>query len=127
MSLLWLNARSYLKYKERGSPLPRSYDSKKAVFMSRPTAIPVADALTSLHGWTAVTDKIAIQKTFVFADFKEAFGWMARIALKAEQMDHHPEWFNVYKTVNVTLTTHDADGVTSLDVELAAFMDKCAG
>ena len=96
------------------------------MIMPRPTAIPVATALTELTGWTACASKYAIEKTFVFADFKEAFSWMTRIALKAEQMDHHPEWFNVYKTVNVTLTTHDANGVTSLDVELAAFMDKCA-
>jgi 4a-hydroxytetrahydrobiopterin dehydratase len=87
----------------------------------------VSDALSSLRGWTASTKKTALEKTFVFSDFKEAFGWMTRVALKAEQMDHHPEWFNVYKTVNVTLTTHDADGVTELDVELARFMDACAG
>jgi 4a-hydroxytetrahydrobiopterin dehydratase len=95
--------------------------------MTRPSAIPVATALAKLKGWTAATDKDAIEKTFVFPDFKEAFGWMTRVALKAEQMDHHPEWFNVYKTVNVTLTTHDAGGVTELDVELATFMDGCAG
>jgi 4a-hydroxytetrahydrobiopterin dehydratase len=94
--------------------------------MSRPTAIPVSDALAQLSGWTASSSKEAIEKTFVFADFKQAFGWMTRVALKAEQMDHHPEWFNVYKTVNVTLTTHDAGGVTALDVELAGFMDGCA-
>jgi 4a-hydroxytetrahydrobiopterin dehydratase len=95
--------------------------------MTRPTAIPVATALAKLQGWTAATAKDAIEKTFVFSDFKEAFGWMTRVALKAEQMDHHPEWFNVYKTVNVTLTTHDAGGVTELDVKLATFMDACAG
>ena len=94
--------------------------------MTRPTAIPVADALAQTKGWSAALDKNAIEKTFVFADFKQAFGWMTRVALKAEQMDHHPEWFNVYKTVNVTLTTHDAGGVTVLDVELAHFMDSCA-
>jgi 4a-hydroxytetrahydrobiopterin dehydratase len=86
----------------------------------------VCDALSSLTGWTAATHKTAIEKTFVFADFKEAFGWMTRVALKAEQMDHHPEWFNVYKTVKVVLTTHDANGITALDVELATFMDACA-
>jgi 4a-hydroxytetrahydrobiopterin dehydratase len=94
--------------------------------MSRPVSMPVSTALASLQGWTPSPHKIAIEKTFVFADFKEAFGWMTRIALKAEQMDHHPEWFNVYKTVKVTLTTHDAGGVTPLDVELATFMDDCA-
>jgi 4a-hydroxytetrahydrobiopterin dehydratase len=94
--------------------------------MTRPTAIPVKTALDQLDGWTPSTSKEAIEKTFLFADFKQAFGWMTRVALKAEQMDHHPEWFNVYKTVNVTLTTHDANGVTALDVELARFMDACA-
>jgi 4a-hydroxytetrahydrobiopterin dehydratase len=94
--------------------------------MPRPSAIPVSQALSQLTGWTAASGKDAIEKTFIFADFKQAFGWMTRMALKAEQMDHHPEWFNVYKTVNVTLTTHDAGGVTALDVELALFMDACA-
>jgi 4a-hydroxytetrahydrobiopterin dehydratase len=94
--------------------------------MTRPSAIPVEDALSTLTGWSAAREGKAIEKTFIFADFKEAFAWMTRVALKAEQMDHHPEWFNVYKTVNVTLTTHDADGVTALDVELAAFMDGIA-
>jgi 4a-hydroxytetrahydrobiopterin dehydratase len=91
--------------------------------MPRPTAIPVKQALTQVSGWTACATKDAIQKTFTFADFKHAFGWMTRVALKAEQMDHHPEWFNVYNRVDVTLTTHDANGVTALDVELAGYMD----
>jgi 4a-hydroxytetrahydrobiopterin dehydratase len=94
--------------------------------MTRPTAISVATALSQLNGWTPSVTKEAIEKTFIFTDFKQAFGWMTRVALKAEQMDHHPEWFNVYKTVNVTLTTHDAGGVTILDVELATYMDACA-
>jgi 4a-hydroxytetrahydrobiopterin dehydratase len=94
--------------------------------MAHPTAIKVSTALTELTGWSAASGKEAIEKTFVFADFKQAFSWMTRVALKAEQMSHHPEWFNVYKTVNVTLTTHDAGGVTALDVELAKFMDGCA-
>lgn len=94
--------------------------------MSRLVSMPIATALASVPGWTPSPHKAAIEKTFVFADFKEAFGWMTRIALKAEQMDHHPEWFNVYKTVKVTLTTHDAGGVTPLDVELATYMDDCA-
>jgi 4a-hydroxytetrahydrobiopterin dehydratase len=94
--------------------------------LPRPIAIPPSEAIASLQGWKVSAGKEAIEKTFVFADFKQAFGWMTRVALKAEQMDHHPEWFNVYKTVNVTLTTHDAGGVTALDVELAKFMDGCA-
>ena len=83
--------------------------------------------LANLSGWSPVDgDRDAISKTFKFADFKPAFGFMTSCALKAEQMDHHPEWFNVYNRVEVTLTTHDADGVTALDVELAGFMDALA-
>jgi 4a-hydroxytetrahydrobiopterin dehydratase len=84
-------------------------------------------ALTGLPGWSAVEGRDAIQKRFVFGDFNAAFAFMTRVAMKAEQMDHHPEWFNVYKTVDVTLSTHDADGVTVLDVALARFMDAAAG
>lgn len=91
------------------------------------TKIGAEAALTKLSGWTVkADDRDAIEKTFKFADFKTAFGFMSSCALKAEQMDHHPEWFNVYNRVEVTLTTHDADGVTALDVELAAFMDELA-
>ena len=83
--------------------------------------------MAQLTGWTVKTgDRDAIEKTFKFADFKIAFGFMSACALKAEQMDHHPEWFNVYNRVEVTLTTHDADGVTALDVELAGYMDALA-
>ena len=83
--------------------------------------------LAQLTGWNALEgDRDAIEKTFKFADFKTAFGFMSSCALKAEQMDHHPEWFNVYNRVEVILTTHDADGVTALDVELASFMDTLA-
>ena len=91
------------------------------------TKIGAAAALEKLTGWSAVAgDRDAIEKTFKFADFKTAFGFMTSSALKAEQMDHHPEWFNVYNRVEVTLTTHDADGVTELDVDLASFMDAIA-
>lgn len=82
--------------------------------------------LKELHGWTAVDGRDAIRKEFKFADFNAAFGFMARVAIKADKMDHHPEWSNVYDTVDVTLTTHDADGVTELDRKLAAFMDEIA-
>jgi 4a-hydroxytetrahydrobiopterin dehydratase len=84
-------------------------------------------ALAPLKGWTEVQGRDAITKKFVFRDFNEAFGFMSRAALVAEKMDHHPEWFNVYKTVEVTLSTHDAGGVTALDVQLAQTMDKLAG
>lgn len=74
-------------------------------------------------GWEMSSDRDAIEKTFVFKDFAQAFGWMTQIAIIAEKMDHHPEWFNVYKTVEVTLTTHDAGGLSALDVALASKMD----
>ena len=74
-------------------------------------------------GWKKVQGREALQKSFSFADFNEAFGFMSRVALKAEKMDHHPEWFNVYNRVDVTLATHDAGGITDLDLELASFMD----
>jgi len=84
------------------------------------------NALAQLNGWTEVDGRDAISKTFVFKNFNEAFGWMGRVALQAEKLDHHPEWSNVYKTVNVTLATHDVDGLSELDIKLAQFMDKCA-
>lgn len=78
-------------------------------------------------GWEMTQSKDAIHKTFVFDNFVEAFGWMTRVAIWAEKWDHHPEWDNVYKTVNVTLTTHDADGLTTLDAKLARKMDGLYG
>ena len=84
-------------------------------------------ALARLSGWSEVSGRDAISKKFTFKDFNQAFGFMTRAALVAEKMDHHPEWFNVYKTVEVTLATHDAGGVTELDVKLAEAMDKIVG
>ena len=84
-------------------------------------------ALGRLKGWSEVKDRDAISKKFVFADFNAAFGFMTRAALVAEKMDHHPEWSNVYKTVVVTLSTHDAGGVTGLDIALAEAMEQIAG
>src|SRR5437660_6226497 len=83
-------------------------------------------ALAKLTGWSEVKGRDAITRKFVFKDFSEAFGFMARAALVAEKLDHHPEWFNVYKTVEVTLATHDAGGVTELDIKLAAAMNGLA-
>ncbi|NVO16847.1 MAG: 4a-hydroxytetrahydrobiopterin dehydratase [Rhodoplanes sp.] len=84
-------------------------------------------ALAGLPGWQEVAGRDAIAKTFTFADFNAAFGFMTRAALTAEKLDHHPEWSNVYKTVAVTLSTHDAGGVTERDIALATAMDKIAG
>ncbi len=83
-------------------------------------------ALARLSGWTEAQGRDAITRKFVFKDFNEAFGFMTRAALVAEKLDHHPEWFNVYKNVEVTLSTHDAGGLTELDVALAEAMDKLA-
>ena len=95
--------------------------------MTRPTKIGAAEALKTLPAWTAVAgERDAIQRTYRFADFNAAFGFMTRAALMAEKLNHHPEWFNVYSRVEVTLATHDADGVTELDVKLATFMDTAA-
>lgn len=80
-------------------------------------------ALADLPGWSEVAGRDAIARTFVFADFNEAFGFMARVALVAEKSDHHPEWRNVYKTVEVVLATHDAGGVTRRDIALARAMN----
>ena len=86
-----------------------------------------AAALKGLPEWRETSGRDAISRKFEFADFNEAFGFMSRVALLAEKMDHHPEWFNVYKNVEVTLSTHDAGGVTELDIKLATEMDKLAG
>lgn len=85
-------------------------------------------AMTQLRGWTAASgERDAIVRAFRFRDFSEAFGFMVRVALRAEQMDHHPEWSNVYNRVEVLLTTHDAGGVTQKDIDLAAFMNEAVG
>lgn len=89
--------------------------------------IGAARAIERLKGWAGTPGRDAISKTFKFADFNAAFGFMTRVALKADQMDHHPEWSNVYNKVEVVLTTHDAGGVTDKDVALAQFMDAAAG
>jgi len=79
-----------------------------------------------LPGWQLANGRDAIQKTFKFKDFSEAFGFMSRAALVAEKLDHHPEWSNVWNRVDVTLSTHSAGGLTNLDLELAEAMDKIA-
>ena len=83
------------------------------------------EVVQELEGWTGGDDFIT--KVFVFTDFAEAFGFMTQIAIIADKMDHHPEWYNVYNRVDITLTTHDAGGVTEKDVTLAKAMEKAAG
>lgn len=94
--------------------------------MTRPSKIGAQAALGHLPHWRAAEGRDAITRAYRFADFKTAFAFMTRVALKAEQMDHHPEWSNVYNRVDVLLATHDADGVTTLDLELARYMDEAA-
>lgn len=85
-----------------------------------------AAVLPTLVGWSTVTTRDAITKTFTFKNFNSAFGFMTRVALEAEKRDHHPEWFNVYNRVDITLTTHDADGLSQRDVDLAKVIDQIA-
>ncbi len=84
-------------------------------------------ALSEIKGWSKVRGRDAIEKTYRFKDFNEAFGWMTRVALAADKADHHPEWANVYNRVEVVLTTHDAGGLSDRDIALAKLMDKWAG
>jgi 4a-hydroxytetrahydrobiopterin dehydratase len=96
----------------------------------RPAKLDVAardQALAHLHGWQLDGGREAICKSFKFGDFSAAFGFMTRVALVAEQFNHHPEWFNVWNRVDVTLSTHDAGGLTDLDFKLAAAIDLIAG
>ena len=119
----WLAARPRLGW-EGGRPKM----GRQEVAMPQKLIGPArADALKTVPGWSEVPGRDAIARTFVFKDFNEAFGFMTRAALVAEKMDHHPEWSNVYKTVEVTLSTHDAGGLTELDVKLAAAMNAIAG
>mgnify|MGYP002780628814 CR=1 FL=1 len=95
--------------------------------MSRSVLDP-ADVVQTLNDWTVAKDpRPAIERSLKFKDFNATFGFMTRVALMADKMDHHPEWSNVYNRVEVLLTTHDAGGVTELDVKLARFIDSIAG
>jgi 4a-hydroxytetrahydrobiopterin dehydratase len=85
-----------------------------------------ATQLSQLDGWQVASGRDAIQRQFQFADFNEAFGFMTRVAIKAQEMDHHPEWFNVYNKVDITLSTHEANGVTERDIAMARFIDGIA-
>jgi 4a-hydroxytetrahydrobiopterin dehydratase len=99
---------------------------REAIMAERLSAEARKSALKELPGWTDTAGREAIARTFTFKDFNEAFGFMSRAALVAEKSDHHPEWRNVYKTVEVVLATHDAGGVTALDIELAKAMNAIA-
>ena len=95
--------------------------------MSRPKKLPLADVLAGLPSWgAAFGEREAIRRTVAFLDFSLAFAFMGRVAMQAEKLDHHPEWSNVYGRVEILLTTHDAGGVTELDVAMAKFIDRAA-
>ncbi|MFC0402467.1 4a-hydroxytetrahydrobiopterin dehydratase [Paraburkholderia rhizosphaerae] len=83
-----------------------------------------AAQLRELNGWKSVANRDAIERSIEFADFNEAFGFMTRVAIKAQEMDHHPEWFNVYNKVHITLSTHEINGVSELDFQFARFVDS---
>jgi 4a-hydroxytetrahydrobiopterin dehydratase len=100
--------------------------NREANMVERLSAEARKAALMELSGWSETTGREAIARTFTFRDFNEAFGFMTRAALVAEKKDHHPEWKNVYKTVEVVLATHDSGGVTRLDIELARAMNGIA-
>ncbi len=85
------------------------------------------EAVSRLAGWAVAEDRDALVRTYRFADFMSAFGFMGRVAVYADVVDHHPEWSNVYNVVEVCLTTHDADGVTRRDIDMARFMNRAAG
>ncbi|WP_114813918.1 4a-hydroxytetrahydrobiopterin dehydratase [Paraburkholderia kururiensis] len=85
-----------------------------------------ASQFPQLDGWQAMAGRDAIQRKLRFADFNEAFGFMTRVAIKAQEMDHHPEWFNVYNRVEITLSTHEAGGITERDILMAKFIDSIA-
>jgi len=86
----------------------------------------LAETMATLPGWTLREDGAAITKGFRFADFNAAFGFMTRVAILADKIDHHPEWFNVYNRVDVVLNTHDVGGVSALDIQMARFMEQIA-
>jgi 4a-hydroxytetrahydrobiopterin dehydratase len=105
---------------------PRNSDWENGSMTGKLSGEDRRTALAGLDGWNEVADRDAISKAFRFDDFNQAFAFMTRTALMAERMDHHPEWFNVYDRVEVTLTSHDAGGVTMRDITLAQFMDRAA-
>jgi len=111
--------------RERRGALPWFF-LEFAMSMFPPARIGTDIAIAALSGWQAVAMRDAIEKRFRFANFNAAFGFMARVAMFAEKLNHHPEWTNVYNRVDVMLTTHDAGGVTELDVRMAQFMDETA-
>ena len=108
-------------------PIRSIHEPKESPIREKLSGEARRQALAKLAAWREIEGRDAITRKFVFKDFSAAFGFMTRVALVAEKLDHHPEWFNVYKTVEVTLSTHDAGGLTDLDIRLAETMDRLAG
>ncbi|WP_277621027.1 4a-hydroxytetrahydrobiopterin dehydratase [Paraburkholderia monticola] len=100
------------------------FDQRGKTMIQKLTSDERTQQLAKLNRWESVTERDAIRRTFEFADFNEAFGFMTRVAIKAQEMDHHPEWFNVYNKVEITLSTHEANGVTERDIALAGFIES---
>ncbi|WKX89988.1 hypothetical protein Q1695_009100 [Nippostrongylus brasiliensis] len=118
--------RSVVSFRWLPSQPVARYLSRKRPTMVKLTEEQRSEVLTPLlgQGWKMVDGRDAVQKTFQFKDFNEAFGFMSRVALKAEKMDHHPEWFNVYNKVDITLSTHDCGGLSQKDITLAKFIES---
>ena len=120
--MLIASTRSFTsKFINFSKPSQRLYSAKLLTSTERDTLL--APILAT--GWKVVDGRDAVTKSFKFSDFVSAFTFMTRVALVAEKMNHHPEWFNVYNRVEVTLSTHDCGGISNLDVELAKHMDSC--
>ncbi|MEX3853883.1 MULTISPECIES: 4a-hydroxytetrahydrobiopterin dehydratase [unclassified Paraburkholderia] len=100
------------------------FDQRGDSMIQKLTSDERTQQLAKLDRWESVAERDAIRRSFEFADFNEAFGFMTRVAIKAQEMDHHPEWFNVYNKVDITLSTHEANGVTERDIALATFIDS---
>lgn len=101
-----------------------SVQQRKNTMVTKLSDTEITSALENLDGWARHSEKHAIHKSFKFQDFNQAWGFMNRIALLAEKMDHHPEWFNVYNTVDILLTTHDADGLSEKDIAMAISIEN---
>ncbi|CAN8013734.1 unnamed protein product [Ixodes persulcatus] len=121
----WIVFRSTSSLKAaRSSRLLSKMSSKRAKLTEEERKTKLAPLLSA--GWTTVKDRDAIYKEFLFKNFNQSFGFMTRIAMQAEKMDHHPEWFNVYNKVQVTLSTHDVGGLSENDVKLATFIETAS-
>uniref|UniRef100_A0A131Y9F5 4a-hydroxytetrahydrobiopterin dehydratase n=1 Tax=Ixodes ricinus TaxID=34613 RepID=A0A131Y9F5_IXORI len=121
----WIVFRSTISLKAaRSSRLLSKMSSKRAKLSEEERKTKLAPLLSA--GWTTVKDRDAIYKEFLFKNFNQSFGFMTRIAMQAEKMDHHPEWFNVYNKVQVTLSTHDVGGLSENDVKLANFIETAS-